>query len=78
MRRTTVEYACDSCGKTVESQSDLQRFAITRVTWGGRRDATVSADFCSDCESGFLAAVEPYYPAEQIPHLHAMSRKEEN
>jgi ribosomal protein L34E len=77
-RKTTIEYSCDSCGRSVEGLRDLQRFTLQRTSASGRRNhVTATGDFCDECETRFLAAVEPFYPAEEIPRLHAMSREEE-
>jgi hypothetical protein len=76
-RKTTFTYICDSCGADMERQKDLQRFVVALVGSGMRQTSNAHADFCAECEARFLATVEPFFPAESLPKLHAMSREEE-
>lgn len=75
MRRTSYTFVCDSCGAEVEKRSDLARFRVE--TGKGRKWQAAQTDLCADCETHFLATVEAFFPGEEIPDLHAMSREEE-
>ena len=76
-RKTTTEFSCDRCGRKVKSAKDLRRFQVVRVRHRRTGDEIAQADFCDSCESEFLAAVEPFFAAAELPSLHAMSRNEE-
>ena len=75
MRTTKTSYACDSCGKSVASVKDLQRFAVESVHRGKRQNDVVVFDLCDECEARFLAAIEPLVPSELGSELMEMRRE---
>lgn len=77
MRKVTTEFSCDRCGRKVKTSKELQRFSVVQIRRGSKWNGAVHADFCEDCESEFLAAIEPFTPGDQLADLHAMSRSED-
>lgn len=78
MRKTTIEYACDSCGTAVEKMSDLRRFTIAQPRRGrsrGNRTVAIAIDLCGECESDLVSALERFTPTDQLDELREMLRE---
>ncbi|MDQ5821946.1 MAG: hypothetical protein M3540_10945 [Actinomycetota bacterium] len=63
MRKTTTTYACDSCGKKVAKESELQRYDLDRMK-GSSRLGSVRTELCADCEPKFLASARDFVGPE--------------
>jgi len=63
-RKTTIEWTCDGCGKTVDSVRELQGFALVKRGRGRARDEYENADLCELCEVRLIEATEPILGSE--------------